>query len=157
PDDRAAATLGVAVGEPIVYFPRRAYDLWNTRYLILPFDFEGWLDLSRSAAPFLFQTRQVCPDPSGFDGSEGTERARRWTEPRDFGVFGNRAEYPRGWVVHDVRATSTGTEPLRTRYSKAMKEILYAPDPIWHDASQPVYDPRSLAWMAREDRAAIRE
>jgi len=72
PDDRAAATLGVAVGEPIIYFPRRAYDMWNRRYLILPFDFEGWLDLSRSAAPFLFQTRQVNPDPAGFEGPEGT-------------------------------------------------------------------------------------
>ncbi len=30
PDDRAASTLGVAVGEPVVYFPRRAYDLWNS-------------------------------------------------------------------------------------------------------------------------------
>jgi hypothetical protein len=31
PDDRAAAALGVEVGTPVVYFPRRAYDLWNAR------------------------------------------------------------------------------------------------------------------------------
>ena len=41
PDDRAAAELGVAVGEPVVYFPRRAYDLWNTRYIIVPFGCRG--------------------------------------------------------------------------------------------------------------------
>src|SRR5262249_22908185 len=37
-----------------------------------------------------------------------------------------------------------------------MQEMLYAPDPIWRDASQPVHDPRSLAWAARDDLDAIR-
>ena len=37
-----------------------------------------------------------------------------------------------------------------------MQEILYAPDPIWNEATQRVYDPRSLAWVARDDLAAIR-
>jgi hypothetical protein len=154
PDDRAAA-LGVEVGEPVVYFPRRAYDLWNTRYIIVPFDVD-WRDPSRGSAPFLFQTRQVCPDPAGFIGPQQTEQARNWTETRDFRVLRNLAEYPRAWVVHDARETTPVTKPSRGRSSRTMREILYAPDPIWHDTLQPVYDPRSLAWLARDDLTAIR-
>ncbi len=59
PDARAAAALGVEVGEAVVYFPRRAYDLWNTRYMIVPFDAEGWGDLARASASFLFQSAQI--------------------------------------------------------------------------------------------------
>ena len=102
PDDQAAAALGVAVGEPVVYFPRRAYDLWNTRYLIVPFDAGGWRDPTRASAPFLFRTSQVYPDPAGFDGPQGAERARIWTETRDFRVLRNLEAYPRAWVVHDA-------------------------------------------------------
>ena len=147
PDDQAAAALGVAVGEPVVYFPRRAYDLWNTRYLIVPFDAGGWRDPTRASAPFLFQTSQVYPDPAGFDGPRGAERARIWAETQDFRVLRNLEAYPRAWVVHDARETMPVTEPVRGRRGKTMQELLYAPDPVWHDALQPVYDPRSLAWV----------
>ena len=111
PDDQAAAALGVAVGETVVYFPRRAYDMWNTRYLIVPFDAGGWRDPTRASAPFLFQTSQVYPDPAGFDGPQGAERARNWTETRDFRVLRNLEEYPRAWVVHDAREATPVTEP----------------------------------------------
>jgi hypothetical protein len=155
PDDRAAATLGVEVGTPVVYFPRRAYDLWNTRYFIIPFDSEGWRDPTRASAPFLFQTLQIFPDPAGFIGPGGAEQARKWTETRDYRVLRNLEQYPRAWIVHDARETSRVTESLRGRRGKTLQEILYAPDPVWHDASQPVYDPRSLAWVTPDDMTAI--
>jgi hypothetical protein len=156
PDDRAAAAVGVGVGEPVVYFPRRAYDLWNTRYLIVPFDAGGWRDPTRASAPFLFRTSQVYPDPAGFDGPRGTERAREWTETRDFRVLRNLEQYPRAWVVHEAREAMPVIEAVRGRRGKSLQELLYAPDPLWHDASQSVHDPRNLAWVARDDLPAIR-
>jgi hypothetical protein len=156
PDDRAASVLGVEVGEPVLYFAHRAFDLWNTRYLIVPFEFEGSVDLSRSAAPFLFHCRQVYPDPAAFEGPQGAVLARRWSESRDYRVLRNLSEFPRAWVVHDAREGDNSGDLLSRRYKKSMKELLYEPDPVWNDASQPVYDPHSVAWIAREDRAAIR-
>jgi hypothetical protein len=155
PDDQAAAALGVEVGRPVVYFPRRAYDLWNTRYMIVPFDAEGWRNPSRASAPFLFQTRQVCPDPGSFIGPSGAERARNWTETWDFRVLRNLNEHPRAWVVHTAQETTPITEPSRGLRGETMREILYAPDPVWHDMSQPVYDPRKVAWVKRDDMTAI--
>jgi hypothetical protein len=33
-----ARALGVDLGTEIVYFPRRSFDLWNTRYFVVPFE-----------------------------------------------------------------------------------------------------------------------
>ncbi len=156
PDDRAASTLGVPVGEPVVYFPRRAYDLWNTRYFIVAFDAGGWREPSRSSAPLLFQTSQICPDPAAFAGPQGTEKARNWAKNRDFRVLRNLVEYPRAWIVHAARKTNPDTARFRGLRSKTLYEILYAPDLLWKEASQPVYEPRSLAWVNSDDLTAIR-
>jgi hypothetical protein len=65
-------------------------------------------------------------------------------------------EYPRSWVVHDARATIPVTEPSQRRRGKTMQEILYAPDAIWNEATEGVYDPHSLAWVESDDLTAIR-
>ena len=81
-----------------------------------------------------------------------------WTKTRDFRVLRNLvAVSPPGSFTTRVRATARQPERSAGQaWPIPCKEILYAPDPIWHDASQPVYDPRSLAWMARDDLAALR-
>ena len=38
-----------------------------------------------------------------------------------------------------------------------MQEILYAADPFWHDPGLPLYDPRRLAWIDRDDRLALKD
>src|SRR5262249_50231608 len=108
------------------------------------------------SAPFLFETIQLYPDPVRFNGPHGIEEARKWTETRDFRVLRNLTAYPRAWVVHDARETTLVRDPLRGRRGKTMQEILYAPDPIWPAAAQPVYDPRALAWVSPQDLTAIR-
>jgi hypothetical protein len=156
-DNQAASNLGVELGARVVYFPRRAYDLWNTRYFIIPFDVRGWRDPARAFAPFLFQTNQIYPDPARFDRPDGTDMANEWVRTRDLRVLRNLAEHPRAWVVHDARATSRPNNPTRTRRSRTMQEMLYAPDPLWSDASLPVYDTRTLAWVTGDDMSAIRD
>ncbi len=103
-DTQVAQSLGVEVGDAVLYYSRRAYDMWNTRYVIVPFDANGWRDPQRGSAPFLFQSEQVYPDPAGFIGPDGIEQARTWAGARDFRVLRNLVEYPRSWVVHDARA-----------------------------------------------------
>ena len=36
--DRSLEELGIEVGEVVLYQPRRAFDLWNTRYIVVPFE-----------------------------------------------------------------------------------------------------------------------
>ena len=49
-DPGAARLLGVEPGKEVLYFPRRAYDMWNTRYFITPYWHGGWHDESRGYA-----------------------------------------------------------------------------------------------------------
>ena len=123
--------------------------------MIVPFDTEGWGDPSRASAPFLFQTGQVWPKPRSLAGPNGAELKRNWTETRDYRVLRNLDAYPRAWVVHDARATTPVREMSRRRRDATTLEILYAPDPVWHDASRPVYDPRSLAWVRPDEMTAL--
>ncbi len=155
--DRAFAhTLGIEVGQEVIYHPRRAFDMWNTRYFIVPFDAKGWLDSARGSASFLFQSDQVYPDDSRFVGARGTEEAMNWIDAKDFRVIRNRVEYPRAWIVHEARPTIRDYETSVDSSRNARQEILYAGDPIWQDSTLRVYDPRTIAWVGKDDFDEIR-
>ena len=141
----------------MVYFPRRAYDLWNTRYIIVPFDADGWRDPTRASAPFLFQTQP------GLSRSRRLRSARKGPSgpgsgprPATSGCYATWRSTPAPGSSTTRARRSPSPSLSRGRRGKTMQEILYAPDPVWHDASQPVYDPRSLAWVEHDDLAAIR-
>jgi hypothetical protein len=155
-DKPLAESLGIEVGQEIIYYPRRAFDMWNTRYFIVPFDANGWRDSTRGSASFLFQSQQVAPNPARFLGARGTEEARSWMANRDFRVIRNRVEYPRAWIVHRARATHRGNGPSRGLSSEATQEVLYAGDPIWNDPRLHAYDPHTVAWVGKDDWNAIR-
>ena len=57
--NQTARSLGIASGQKVVYFPRRSFDMWNTRYFILPQYPNGWMDEFRGYAAFLHETEQV--------------------------------------------------------------------------------------------------
>jgi hypothetical protein len=154
-DPRIAERLNVKVGEDVLYSPRRAYDLWNTRYMIVPFEANGWRDPHRGYASFLFRSRPVYPDRDRVTSRDGTERARHWAETRDFQVIRNLAEYPRSWIVHSARPIDEDLGPAMGMAPQSLREILYAGDPIWNNGSQRTYDPRNLAWVSRGDLPAI--
>src|SRR5262249_11715278 len=54
-DTRRAMLRGARHGQQVLYYTRRGYDLWNTRYFILPMDPGQWQDGSRGFAAFLPQ------------------------------------------------------------------------------------------------------
>ena len=105
-DTEIARSLGVGVGDEVVYYARRAYDLWNTRYFIVPYFANGWRDPQRGSASFMFRSVQIYPDPDQFTGPRGTEESAKWIDTRDVRVMRNLQEFPRAWVVRSVRAAA---------------------------------------------------
>ncbi len=156
-DPQLAAALGVELEKEVVYFPRRAYDMWNTRYLIVPYWHGGWRDEFRGYASFVFETERVYPPTNRFSSADGGKEAEReWIETSDFKVLRNLQEYPRAWVVHDARATLPFTGLSRQTRSEAMQELLYAADRIWNNETHRAYDPHQLAWVGSDDLNELR-
>jgi hypothetical protein len=154
PTPEGARMLGVPPDERVVVAPRRGYDLWNTRYFVLPM-IPRWNEEHRGFAALLPRTERVYPPPGAFDGPGGRERENRWAMEQDWQIRRNLDAFPRAWVVHSAR----WTEPIegldRAKRSAPMQEILYGDDPFWHDPARALYDPRSLAWLDETDTAAL--
>ena len=94
-DRQLAVALGVNVGAEVEYYLRRAYNLWNTRYFIVPFFGNGWRDATRASASFVFESELIYPPSDRFTGPNGNAEADRWIDTRDFRVLRNLQEYPR--------------------------------------------------------------
>src|SRR6185312_10811564 len=99
----AARITGVKRGERIAVYPRRGFDLWNTRYFVVPAHPGDWTDGDRGYASFLPHAIQVFPAASAFMGPGGPELREDWARDHDFQIFRNLDEYPRAWVVHSAR------------------------------------------------------
>jgi Bacterial membrane protein YfhO len=155
-DEQVAKALGVELEKEVVYFPRRAYDMWNTRYLILPYWHGGWRDEMRGFASFMFETKRIYPGTDQFSGPNVTKEAEtNWIETSDYRVLRNLQEFPRAWVVHNARMTLPISGVSRETRSGAFQEILYAGDRIWNDSTQRAYDPHNLAWVSQDDMVAL--
>ena len=153
---RKSPCPGIELGDDVVYYPRRAYDMWNTRYFILPADSGDWRDPMRGTASFLFQSRTCLSRArpihratrSGGIGRNGPNlRFYRASKPADIPAVLGRS-HERGTFPH-ARLT-------RETHRSVMREILYAADPIWKDATQLSYDPHSVAWVSRDDLRELR-
>ena len=152
-----ARSLGIPSGQKVVYYPRRSFDMWNTRYFILPQYPNGWMDEDRGYAAFRFETEQVFPPLERFQGPNRIEELRAWIETKDYQVYRNRQVYPRAWVVHDSRALSPQEGKTRLERGGPMMEIVYDNDPIWHDPAMTSYDSHRLVWIDPQERLALRE
>jgi hypothetical protein len=146
-----ARSLGVEPGKRVIYFPRRGFDMWNTRYFILPEFPNGWADEFRGYAAFLHETEPIYPKPEPTVTPARREEIRKRIETDDFQIRRNRLQYPRAWVVHAARGLPKMEGLRRAERSGPMQEILYADDPIWHDPKQTPLDPRRLAWIDRDE------
>jgi hypothetical protein len=140
-DRQAAAPL---------YFPRRGFDLWNTKYFVLPFVLSD--DAWRGFASLLPETEVVYPPPSLFEGPEGPRRLVRWRLAEDWQILRNKAAYPRAWIVHRVRPIRPLAGSGRRDREAVMAEILYQADPFWNEPGRIPWDPREVAWV-ESDRA----
>jgi hypothetical protein len=143
-DPEMARILGIAPNERVVYFPRRTFDMWNTRYFVVPMWPNGWNDSFRGYAAFLLETENVYPVLSEMKGPVGDERAKEWTEKHDFQIRRNQRS------IEPTRGLDAGEER-----QKAMKEITYDNDSIWNDRSRQEFDWRRNAWVDRDQRLAL--
>jgi len=150
-----AKALGVNVGKEIVYFPRRSFDIWNTRYFVIPFNAHGWRDPYRGYASFLFEAEQIYPEPQTQRGPNTAEALKNWEINQDFQVLRNLNEFPRAWVVHQARWLDPPPRLSPDAGGGAIQEILYADDPLWHNATMRVFDPRMLAWIDTNKRTEL--
>jgi hypothetical protein len=146
PDEAAAQAHDLKPGQKVWYYPRRGFDLWNTRYFIVPGRLV-WESPTRGYAAFIPRSTFLYPALGAFDGPEGAARRARWGATEDFRVLRNEAAFPRAWVVHRAYVLPR-VRGLRLADRLALtQQILYQDDEFWHVPGLPVRDPRSVAWV----------
>ena len=155
PAPAIARGLGLSTEARVNYFPRRGFDLWNTRYFILPTRL-SWGSRGRGFGAFLADSRAIYPPP--LIGPDARARGDRRGMEEDVQVLRNLNAYPRAWVVH--RAIPVGP-PSRLTMSdrrRLMTGLLYQDDELWQVEGREVADPRRVAWVedAAEEVAGLR-
>jgi hypothetical protein len=140
--------LGIREGERVVYYPRRGFDLWNTRYFVLPIVPGGWKDPMRGHAAFLPQAIVLGPDPQRL---RDPDFALEWAKEKDWQILRNLAAFPRAWVVHDVRVWKPVHGLRRQDREEKIASILYPNDAFWSDSQYQVMDMRKMAYVETED------
>jgi Bacterial membrane protein YfhO len=146
PDAAAMRTHSLKPGQKVWYYPRRGFDLWNTRYFIVPGRM-SWGSPARGYASVIRNSTVIYPPPGSFDGPDGAARRARWSATEDFRIFRNEAAYPRAWVVHRAYFVPE-VHGLRVADRAAiMQGLLYQADEFWRLAGVPVRDPRRVAWI----------
>jgi len=152
--EEAARAIGVQPGSKVVVYPRRGFDLWNSRYFVLP-AYPLWDDADRGIASFLPGTDRIYPPPGAYARKGEEKAAREWLAAEDVQVLRNREAFPRAWVVHDARFKEPIVGLTRSERKETMEEILFSNDPFWTDPSRTYYDPRRIAWIETDDRSAL--
>ncbi len=155
-DTQLARVLNIKEGEEVVYFPRRAFDMWNVRYFILPVWHNGWRDSFRGYASMMLECEEIYPGKKKFEGPGGSKAVQDWAEKYDFQVYRNRRETSRAWVVHSLRRLPS-IESLKPgpERQKTMQEITYDNDPIWNDPTHQAFDFHRVGWAGPEDMTAL--
>ena len=132
-------------GRKVIYFPRRSFDFWNTRYFVIPSYPHGWRDPLRGYASFLLGPNRSIPRPGDAGDPAAIPRGLDWQIP----------------VVQLERAPARLGGPCRALARAVRRAVPAGPQsidagddlrrrPIWHDATMRVFDPRALAWVDRE-------
>jgi hypothetical protein len=129
--------IGVASGPPVYAFPRRGFDLWNSRYIVMPVASNGWMD---GKAGF---ERIEPPD----DVVEDAARTKRWINEQNWQLVRNNDAYPRAWLVHDVRVRRPVQGRDDPEQLELMKDLVYQADAFLREPGRPVYNPRVVAFV----------
>ena len=155
-DRRLVGRLKIEADSPVVDYPRRGFDLWNTRYFILPMRL-GWDNPVRGFASLVEHTQQIVPDPVAFSGPEGKSRNEDWSLREDWVLTRNEQAFPRAWVVHRARRLEPGSGQTAADRRKRVRPIVYAGDRIWNEPGRAVHDPHEVAWVEAGDYSPLRK
>ncbi|MDX2037097.1 MAG: hypothetical protein SFX72_10630 [Isosphaeraceae bacterium] len=152
-----AAQLGkIGTHERIIYYPRRGFDLWNTRYFILP-GYTVWTDVERGVASLLQDADPLYPDPRRFTGPDRDEQIKKWLRDEDIQIVRNRNFMPRAWIVHQAWFKPPIKGLSREQRARPMEEMTFADDSIWRDPNRVVHDPRRTAWIEDSNPGPIQQ
>ena len=129
----------------MVYFPRRGYDLWNTKYFVLP-GLPIWDDEDRGTFTFLTTEQGLrCPVVAESPPDED-----------DFLILENPDAFPRAWIVHraDFRTPIVGLRRAGDREER-MEQLMYrrfdAGLPLWQDHLHDEYPLHSMVMLETDD------
>ena len=151
----SAAALGLQANQKVLYYPRRGFDLWTTRYFIVP-DALEWDSPERGYASFLPRTSPVDPAPRlGGRSARDAGRARSSAASEDTRILRNEAAFPRAWVVHRARLLPPLRGMRQADRRASMQELLFQNDELWHDDARRVYDPHTMAWVETDDPQSV--
>ncbi len=151
-DERRERLFKLRPGDELIYYPRRGYDLWNTKYFVLPLLLHN--DQDRGVYSFVPETEVVAPAALRPGATE--KLSPRWARDEDWQVLRNRRAWPRAWVVHDARFHAPITGMSKLDRQPMMEEILYEADEFWNSPERLLFDPRLLAWIETDTPAALR-
>lgn len=152
-DANLAGRLGVRPGKEVVYFSRRGFDLWNTRYFVLPMVPGDWNDPQRGYASFLIDSERIHPKSDILDN---VDAAKRWAKTQDVQIYRNTSAFPRAWVVHRAEFVPPITGQGKAERQATMESILFQNDALWHNPDLPVLDFRDMAIVETDDIASVR-
>jgi hypothetical protein len=148
-DSAKAAALGATPGERILVHPRQAFDLWGTRYLVLPSFPGNWAAENRSYAAFLDQTELIYPRFDTADSASAAREREHWRTARDVQVRRNKGAFPRAWVVHHayvVPRPDGGNAPLGDAITARLRS---------HDALGNRVDLHAVAYLESNDARSL--
>jgi hypothetical protein len=146
PEPATSRTLPLKPGQNVWYYPRRGFDLWNTRYFIVPARLV-WESEVRGYGSLIPHSKFLYPRPGSFEGREGAARRARWEATEDFRVLRNEASFPRAWVVHRAYLLPKVRGLRMADRFEVMQQLLYQDDEFWSLPGTPVRDPHVVAWV----------
>ena len=133
----------------IVYYARRGFDLWNTRYFIVPFVPAN--DESRGIGSFtMFDAERIAPPAATSD-----EDADAWGRAEDWQLIRNPKAYPRAWVVHRAEVVKPIVGLVREDREELTYMLLYQADLLWSMTNWKVRDPTRTAWVETLDAVGV--
>ena len=147
PARTAARVLGVGRGRGWSSSRGAAFDMWNTRYFILPVYPELGRRATAGSPPSSSRTERIVSAPRCLRGARGQDREIAWAKTHDYQIRRNLNAYPRGWVVHDARSVPSFRGLGRAERDLPMQEILFSNDLSWPDPARIAYDPRRYVWL----------
>ena len=134
---RLATRRVESTGPPVYGFPRRGFDLWNTRYLVMAVSSNGWLGEEAGFAR-LYPPPEVAAD---------AEQTKRWIAREDWQLLQNRLAYPRAWLVHDVRVRPPVAGRSDPAEGELMQDLVYQANRLWQSLAGRSYDPHVTAFV----------
>ena len=144
-----AGTRSSVSVDKVVYFPRKAFDLWATRYFLVPAVAAN--DERRANFSFLFDVEPVYPTQEQFRVAGFLPR---WEREEDWRLVKNRNAFPRTWIVHNIelRTPIEGfSKASRDSRQSLMETLLYGGDIYWNAPSRTVQDLRNKAYVETAD------